>query len=112
NEKSVEVLTQQTVSSHYLIQDYDDDDIYILVGENERAWHAGASYWMGRTNINDSSIGIEIVNPGYSKYQGEMWFYPFPEHQFKKIAELAKDIVKRYELDPTFVVAHSDVAPQ
>lgn len=111
NDKSVEVLTQQSVSSHYLIKDYDDDEIYVLVGENERAWHAGVSSWLDRTNINDSSIGIEIVNLGYSTINGKMRFYPFPEHQFKKVAELAQDIVKRYEIDPTFVLGHSDVAP-
>lgn len=111
NERSVEVLTQQAVSSHYLIKDNFDDNIYILVGENERAWHAGASSWMGRTHINDSSIGIEIVNPGYSMLNGKMWFYPYTEHQIKKVAELAKDIVDRYGIDPTYILGHSDVAP-
>ena len=111
NDRSAEVLTQQSVSSHYLIKDYDDDEIYVLVGENERAWHAGVSSWLDRTNINDSSIGIEIVNLGYSIINGKMRFYPFPEHQFKKVAELAQDIVKRYKIDPTFVLGHSDVAP-
>lgn len=112
NERSIQVLTEQAVSSHYLIQDYDNDQIHILVGENERSWHAGVSYWMGRTNINDSSIGIEIVNPGYTKRNGEMWFYPFTEVQFKKIASLADNIIKRYGIDPTYVLGHSDVAPQ
>ena len=112
NEKSAEVLSQQTVSAHYLVKDYDDENVYVLVGENERAWHAGVSSWLDRTNINDSSIGIEIVNLGYTTNKGEMWFYPYPEHQFKKVAELAQNIVKRYDIDPTFVVGHSDVAPQ
>ena len=112
NDRSIEVLTNQQVSSHYLVNDNDDEDIYVLVGENERAWHAGSSFWKGRTNINDSSIGIEIVNLGYTNYEGKMWFYPFPEYQFKKVAELAKNIVERYEIDPTFVLGHSDVAPQ
>lgn len=111
NQRSVEVLTQQSVSSHYLIKDNEDENIYILVGENERAWHAGQSSWLGRTNINDSSIGIEIVNPGYSMLNGKMWFYPYSEHQYKKIAELTKDIVERYEIDPTFILGHSDIAP-
>lgn len=72
NQKSVEVLTQQAVSSHYLIKDNEDENIYVLVGENERAWHAGQSSWLGRTNINDSSIGIEIVNQGYSMHNGNV----------------------------------------
>lgn len=111
NDKSAQVLTQQAVSSHYLIQDHDDEDIYVLVGENERAWHAGKSFWLGRTNINDSSIGIEIVNLGYTTINHQLRFFPFPEHQFKKVAALAQDIVQRYQIDPTFVLGHSDVAP-
>lgn len=36
------------------------------VPEDLRAYHTGVSYWAGRTNINDCSIGIEIVNTGYN----------------------------------------------
>lgn len=111
NERSAEVLTTQSVSSHYLVKDNDDDKIHVLVDEDRRAWHAGVSSWRGRTNINDSSIGIEIVNLGFSTRNNEMWFYPYPEHQFKKVAELAKDIVERYDIAPTFVLGHSDIAP-
>lgn len=111
-EKSLRVLTEQQVSAHYLVNDNDDDEINILVNEDRRAWHAGYSYWKGRTNINDSSIGIEIVNPGYTVENDEKQFYDFPDYQFKKVAELARDIVTRYEIDPTFVLGHSDVAPQ
>ncbi|MGI9527477.1 MAG: N-acetylmuramoyl-L-alanine amidase [Weeksellaceae bacterium] len=112
NDKSYHVLTNQSVSSHYLVNDKDDKNIDVLVSENKRAWHAGVSAWKGRTNINDSSIGIEIVNPGYSVKNGKKVFYPFPEYQFKKVAALAENIVERYKIDPTYVLAHSDVAPQ
>ena len=59
NDASVRVLTQQEVSAHYLVQDVDDDQIDLLVSEHNRAWHAGVSFWNGRTNINDSSIKDE-----------------------------------------------------
>lgn len=112
NEKSIRVLTQQAVSSHYLVNDLPDNEIYQLVDENKRAYHAGISHWRNTTGLNDSSIGIEIVNTGYiSDNLGKKQFYNFPEYQFKKVAALAKDIVERYMIPPTNVLAHSDIAP-
>lgn len=115
NDASLRVLTQQQVSSHYLVPDDFSDSIYILVDETKRAWHAGRSYWKGINNVNFSSIGIEIVNQGYStssETTDGRYFYDFPSKQIDKVAELAKDIINRYEIDPVNVLAHSDVAPQ
>ena len=54
-------LLKDKVSVHYLVSD-SPVEILQLVDENKRAWHAGVSFWGGRTNLNDNSIGIEIVN--------------------------------------------------
>lgn len=118
NDRSLNVLTTQQVSAHYLIPNDFTDSIYILVDETKRSWHAGQSYWKGINNINFSSIGIEIVNEGY--YVGEItesnptgwYFYGYPNMQIKKVAELAKNIIDRYKIDPVNVLAHSDIAPQ
>ncbi|GAA5097846.1 N-acetylmuramoyl-L-alanine amidase [Bartonella acomydis] len=69
---SVAALTGEKVSAHYLVPDptehsyieagFKDMRIFNLVDENERAWHAGVSSWAGCSNVNDTSIGIEIVN--------------------------------------------------
>ncbi|EJF81161.1 N-acetylmuramoyl-L-alanine amidase [Bartonella doshiae] len=69
---SIMALTGEKVSAHYLVPDpseqtyieagFKDMRIFNLVDENERAWHAGVSSWAGRSNLNDTSIGIEIVN--------------------------------------------------
>lgn len=122
NEKSIQILTQQEVSSHYLIPDDFTDSIYVLVDETKRAWHAGASSWKGVNNINFSSIGIEIVNQGYTTQQAvsgnpdlavaQRTFFDFPQKQIEKVAELCKDIIDRYKIEPVNVVAHSDIAPQ
>lgn len=112
NEKSIRVLTQQAVSSHYLVNDLPDDEIYQLVDENKRAYHAGVSHWRNNTGLNDSSIGIEIVNTGYTTdASGQRQFHQFPEYQYRKVAALAKDIVERYNIPATNVLAHSDIAP-
>lgn len=72
-----------------------------LVDENKRAWHAGVSSWNGRNNLNDSSVGIEIVNPGYTEnMMGKRTWYPYKEKQIEAIAALAKDIIHRYQITP------------
>ena len=65
HDKSVRVLTTQAVSSHYLVNDSTDIEIYQLVDENKRSYHAGISSWRKDATFNDTSIGIEIVNEGF-----------------------------------------------
>ncbi|WP_124384506.1 N-acetylmuramoyl-L-alanine amidase [Pseudomonas sp. R5-89-07] len=111
-ERSLALLTKGQVSSHYLVGDDASGTIYKLVDESQRAWHAGESEWMGRTWLNSSSIGIEIVNPGYSDTPtGRVW-YPYSEAQVKSLVVLLKDISKRNGIDPKNIIGHSDIAPQ
>ncbi|AHF65186.1 N-acetylmuramoyl-L-alanine amidase [Pseudomonas cichorii] len=110
-ERSLELLTHGEVSSHYLIGDDNPATIYKLVDESARAWHAGESEWEGRTWLNSSSIGIEIVNPGYTDTPtGRLW-YPYTESQVQSIIVLLKDIIKRNNIDPRHIIGHSDIAP-
>lgn len=96
--------TQSKVSSHYLIEE--DGQIHLLVDEPQRAWHAGASYWRGHTNINQRSVGIELVNPGH-----EFGYRMFPEKQMESLLHLSREIVARHAIPAHNVVGHSDVAP-
>ena len=93
------------VSAHYTIDE--DGTVYRHVAETKRAWHAGVSAWAGASNINDRSIGIELVNPGH-----EWGYRPFAEAQMAALEALALDIVTRHPIRPAFVLGHSDVAPQ
>lgn len=111
HDKSVRVLTTQSVSSHYLVNDSTDVEIYQLVDENKRAYHAGISSWRKDATLNDTSIGIEIVNMGFKEVNGKKVFAPFPDYQVKKVAALVKDIVNRYQIPPTNILGHSDIAP-
>jgi N-acetylmuramoyl-L-alanine amidase len=92
------------VSAHYLIDE--DGLVAALVPEECRAWHAGASWWQGRANLNDVSIGVELVNPGH-----EWGYRPFPEPQLAALVELAAGLVGRWGIPAGRVVAHSDIAP-
>lgn len=92
------------VSAHYMVDE--DGSILRLVGEDRRAWHAGLSSWRGNSNINQRSIGIEIVNPGH-----EFGYRPFTPVQMKSVTLLCRDILSRHPIPPRNVVAHSDVAP-
>jgi N-acetylmuramoyl-L-alanine amidase len=92
------------VSAHYLIDE--DGTAYRLVDEAHRAWHAGASTWQGRADVNAFSIGIELVNPGH-----EWGYRAFPPAQLAACARLARDIVRRHAIPRARVLGHSDVAP-
>jgi N-acetylmuramoyl-L-alanine amidase len=92
------------VSCHYLIGE--DGQILRLVAEENRAWHAGLSYWRGVQAVNACSVGIEIVNPGH-----EYGYRPFTEQQMEALLPLLAGIVERHPVVPANVVGHSDVAP-
>lgn len=93
------------VSAHYLVEE--NGDVYRLVDEEKRAWHAGVSSWKGESDTNARSIGIEIVNSGH-----EWGYRDFPPAQIEAVIELVKDIRARHNISPTRVLGHSDVAPR
>jgi N-acetylmuramoyl-L-alanine amidase len=93
------------VSAHYLIDEA--GEVFALVDEADRAWHAGVSSWRGRTDVNSHSIGIELVNPGH-----EFGYRPFPTAQMAALADLAHGILARWPIPARNVVGHSDVAPR
>ncbi|MCL2893579.1 N-acetylmuramoyl-L-alanine amidase [Brenneria tiliae] len=118
---SITALTGSSVSAHYLVPDpsdntyieagFEDMRLFNLVDENERAWHAGVSSWAGRSNLNDTSIGIETVNLATDN-NGEFVFPPYNSTQIEAIKQLAANILQRYpDITPTNVVGHSDIAP-
>ena len=110
-QQSMKLLTKGEVSSHYLIADDGVATVYQLVEENRRAWHAGDSQWQGRTWLNSSSIGIEIVNPGFTDSPAGRVWYPYSEAQVQSIIALVKDIVQRNGIEARHIVGHSDIAP-
>ena len=127
------LLTEPTahpVSAHYLVPEPGDPTrgrervvVHRLVPEARRAWHAGASSWDGETALNNSSIGVEIVNVSRCEPAPEVVdvvgpedercrFLPYPEAQLEAVVALARDILARNpDIEPWRVVGHADVAP-
>ncbi|MFP6728910.1 MAG: N-acetylmuramoyl-L-alanine amidase [Alphaproteobacteria bacterium] len=91
------------VSAHYLVDE--DGAIVCLVDESRRAWHAGQAQWRGRDDINGTSIGIEMVNPGH-----EFGYRAFPEKQMAAVIDLCLDITARHPIPARHVLGHGDVA--
>ncbi|WP_199554884.1 N-acetylmuramoyl-L-alanine amidase [Sandaracinobacteroides hominis] len=105
-EEAVAWLTnpESGVSSHYFV--HEDGRIVQMVEEMDRAWHAGKSRWRGEEDLNSSSIGIEIQNPGH-----EWGYRPFPDEQMRSVLRLASTLCVRHRIDRANVIGHSDIAP-
>ncbi|UUX51249.1 N-acetylmuramoyl-L-alanine amidase [Nisaea acidiphila] len=106
-EAALERLTDSAakVSAHYLIEE--NGTCWRLVGEEQRAWHAGVASWAGASDINARSIGIELVNPGH-----QFGYRRFPPAQMQSLSALSLDIIARREIPQSRVLGHSDVAPE
>ncbi|WP_068247985.1 N-acetylmuramoyl-L-alanine amidase, partial [Tritonibacter horizontis] len=88
------------VSAHYVIGA--SGQLWQLVAEADRAWHAGAGEWAGRDDVNSRSIGIELDNRGT---------HPFSDPQMQVLEQLLADIMQRWAIPPEGVIGHSDMAP-
>ncbi len=88
------------VSSHYLLDR--DGRLLQLVPDHLAAWHAGAGRWGSLDDLNQASIGIEIVNTGSE---------PFPDVQIDALIALLRDLTQRHGISPQQVIGHADLAP-
>lgn len=92
------------VSSHYTIDE--DGSIYAHVPEERRAWHAGKGVWDDENDLNNVSIGIEMVNPGH-----EFGPKPYSEAAILALMALIDDIKSRWQILDHHIIGHSDLAP-
>ena len=92
------------VSAHYLIDE--DGTVYALVDEARRAWHAGAGFWAGGTDINSRSIGIELQNPGHG-----LGYRDFPPPQIAALRTILRYLITKHSIPGRHLLGHSDVAP-
>ncbi|MFD2513571.1 N-acetylmuramoyl-L-alanine amidase [Pontibacter locisalis] len=89
-----------SVSAHYVIGR--DGKVYQMLNDYLRAWHAGAGKWGNNTDINSSSIGIELDNNGAE---------PFSEEQIKSLLGVLEMLKKKHSIPAANIIGHSDIAP-
>jgi Negative regulator of beta-lactamase expression len=93
-------LQRTKVSAHYVI--CKDGTIHHMLNDYLRAWQAGNSKWGNFTDLNSSSIGIELDNNG---------FEPFPESQITSLVKLLDTLKRKYFIPTPNFIGHADIAP-
>ncbi|WP_347158357.1 N-acetylmuramoyl-L-alanine amidase [Pontibacter chitinilyticus] len=93
-------IPKTQVSAHYVIGR--DGKVYHMLNDYLRAWHGGVARWGNNTDLNSSSIGIELDNNGYE---------PFSEAQINSLLEVLAMLKKKYSIPATNFIGHSDIAP-
>lgn len=94
-------LKRTEVSAHYVI--CRDGVIHHMLNDYLRAWHAGAGKWGNLTDVNSSSVGIELDNNG---------FKPFSDAQINSLLQLLKYLKKQYNIPTANFIGHADIAPK
>ena len=93
-------LPRTQVSAHDVIGR--DGRVYHMLNDYLRAWHGGAAKWGNTTDINSSSIGIELDNNGTE---------PFAEAQVASLIQLLADLKRAYGVPTANFIGHADIAP-
>ncbi len=94
-------LTRTQVSAHYVI--CRDGTVHHMLNDYLRAWHAGNSRWGNLTDVNSSSVGIELDNNG---------FEIFPDAQINSLLNLLSILKKSYSIPAANFIGHLDIAPK
>lgn len=93
--KSIEGIR---VSSHFYIRR--QGELQQFVSCNDRAWHAGTSSHLGRSNCNDFSIGIELEG-----LEGD----GFEACQYETLESLCAALLQHFPI--AHIAGHEHVAP-
>jgi N-acetylmuramoyl-L-alanine amidase len=94
-------LERTKVSAHYVI--CKDGTVHHMLNDYMRAWHGGVGSWGNNTDLNSSSIGIELDNNG---------FEPFEQAQINSLLKLLAQLKNKYQIPVDHFIGHSDIAPR
>jgi len=93
-------MPKTQVSAHYVI--CKDGTVHHMLNDYLRAWHGGIARWGNNTDINSSSIGIEIDNNGFDT---------FATAQINTLLQLLANLKKAYAVPTANFIGHADIAP-
>ncbi len=93
-------LARTSVSAHYVI--CKSGVLHHMLSDYLRAWHGGIGKWGNMTDINSSSIGIELDNNG---------FEPFDSLQINSLISLLTRLKKEHNIPTANFIGHGDIAP-
>lgn len=88
------------VSTHFFIDR--SGCVTQYVATDKRAWHAGASVFQDRQNINDCSIGIELEGTDKQEYT---------DRQYASLIDITEQLMQEYPITSEYIVGHCDIAP-
>ena len=93
-------LPRTQVSSHYVISR--NGEVYQMLNDYYRAWHGGAGKWGNTSDLNSTSIGIELDNNGFEAFSPAM---------INSLVDLLKILKERHNIPTANFIGHSDIAP-
>ena len=96
--------SKSKVSCHYLINR--KGEVTQMIKDKHIAWHAGKSRWKKLINLNNNSLGIELVNKGH-----QFGYQNFSQKQIISLINLCKNLKKKYYIKNENFLGHSDIAP-
>jgi AmpD protein len=97
-----EEIADLHVSAHLLIRR--DGTLVQFVPFGRRAWHAGPSFFRGRSCCNDFSIGIELEGEDET---------PYTELQYESLSGVIDALIAAYPgLNARTIAGHCDIAPE
>ncbi|MGJ1324574.1 N-acetylmuramoyl-L-alanine amidase [Sphingobacterium faecium] len=89
------------VSAHYVVGR--TGKVVQMVNDYYRAHHAGIGKWGNDTDLNSSSIGIELDNNGTTD--------PWTDAQINALTELLSYLKVKYNIPQANFIGHMDLAP-
>lgn len=92
---------ESQVSAHYLVDK--DGAIVQMVTDDKRAWHVGRSEFQGDRDLNNISIGIEMVNNNDG-------IDPYPLSQIDMVNRLVRYLCFRHQIPADRIITHAEVA--